>query len=715
MSRSSSSSSSTQGKKAHRNERNLIFDEWITSTAHPNLAAHSLIPTELIDDEKAIQDMLTEAMNEESFQSPPQTPVFPHPQLAESRMLRIERSSTPMSAVDIPVLKQPLIETRPRSSSTLSLRKWAGMIVGRGGDATEKRPVSLIGPTASTGGVKTAKRSFSDPESGQSNLPSEPSPTEQTSTTPGMSFIRENSVDDVAPRPTTPGSMDQVSSSESVLHIKVLPNTPLKDIINETSMLQRTISAPTTETQIPASLDQMRTEAIRSITSLRSPTRLRATTLTATGTRSRSGSESTVPKPHAVLSQSSSSTSLTSLGQRSPAPVVELEQIVPANEQPPSISARWDDHYKTEESGLTDRYGFIVGATPLARREKGRKEVLDLRESLRERTRSDEERWAQVTNEAEDRIEELLKMGAKEPKTRMTTFIEGWSTPVSTTREEATQASVVMADMTLHSPTTTEAKPTSPPTRSLPASTTVDTYPLPAEPTFPATIPDLTALTPSLRVSTPAPIPTLSTTASDLTTIKLLLSKLNDLHDSLDRANKQRWDKFLAQSENSPLNPDVLPLLTQKPPGARDRKARFRDFKMLVQGGIPVKYRSRIWGECSGAMETFRPGYFEELCEGGREGVDVGSVQQIEMDIHRTMPNNVFFGGNGPGIAKLERVLIAFARHNPSIGYCQGSTFAPSLLPFSIWLCLPFLFATRYMLIGSECGYRDAVISSFDG
>ena len=69
----------------------------------------------------------------------------------------------------------------------------------------------------------------------------------------------------------------------------------------------------------------------------------------------------------------------------------------------------------------------------------------------------------------------------------------------------------------------------------------------------------------------------------------------------------------------------------------------------------------------------FRPGYFEELISKGRDGIEKVCVQQIEMDIHRTMPNNVFFGGNGPGILKLERVLIAFARHNPTIGYCQGS------------------------------------------
>lgn len=121
----------------------------------------------------------------------------------------------------------------------------------------------------------------------------------------------------------------------------------------------------------------------------------------------------------------------------------------------------------------------------------------------------------------------------------------------------------------------------------------------------------------------------------------------------------------------------------------------------------------------------FRPGHFEELCFGGKGGVEVGSVQQIEMDIHRTMPNNVFFGGNGPGIVKLERVLIAFSRHNPSIGYCQGSTFPqPLSFPLSLsssvislvisrCLSLFFLFFGRADL--SECDYGDVVVGSFDG
>src|ERR1700727_1432723 len=129
-----------------------------------------------------------------------------------------------------------------------------------------------------------------------------------------------------------------------------------------------------------------------------------------------------------------------------------------------------------------------------------------------------------------------------------------------------------MVDMKIHSPT----HPTSPLANEIFA---VD---LERESTSaPSVVPDVAPLTPSLTVTTP-PIPTLSN-PSELSTIKLLLSKLNDLHDSLDRANRQRWDKWLAQS-------DPTDSLLTPPHNLKDRKQRLRDFKSLVQGGIPVKY-----------------------------------------------------------------------------------------------------------------------------
>jgi hypothetical protein len=108
-----------------RNPRNRIFDEYITSTAHPTLQAHSLIPPEIVDDEKAVRDMLAEAMNEAAF--------IPGPPTQVEEEETTPRPATPMSAVDIPVRKTDVEnKTRPRSASNLSLRRWAGVIVGRG-------------------------------------------------------------------------------------------------------------------------------------------------------------------------------------------------------------------------------------------------------------------------------------------------------------------------------------------------------------------------------------------------------------------------------------------------------------------------------------------------------------------------------------------------------------------------------------------------------
>lgn len=618
------------------NGRNLIFDEWITSTAHPALAAHELIPPELIDDEKAIQDMMAEAMTEETFCFVPSTEEIVAPVVEEAKTTEVSLS---VSAVEMPT-KDMEIPSRPRSTSSLSLRKWAEMIVGRGETARRPATSSSTSPLFSKA---APARSFSAPEkppSIQEGIEA-PNPVSSTSNT-NATDVPTESHEPVINKPISPSSSNM--SCTSLNGTPALDTTP--QLPSTSDSLSRVHSAPVEE--IPT-LEQMRTGVVKSINTFRSPTRLRATTLAADTTRSRSGSDSTPPK-QPVLSESSSTTSLTSWGQRSPVPIVEMNKIVPPEMQPPSQSAKWDDHYHSAQSGLTDRYGFVYAGE---RRRSGG--VLDLRENLREQTRSDEERWRDVVNEAEERIDELRKQGAKE-KHVPPSFSEGWNSHV---KEDPVQGTVAMTERTIQSPSLNTATPTTSTNETQSAKLTSKTSP---ESIIPIVNP--APLTPSLSLPTP-PIPTLSN-PTDLSTIKLLLSKLNDLHDSLDRANRQRWDKWLSQS-------DLTDSLLTPSHSFKDRKQRLKDFKSLVIGGIPVKYRSKIWAECSGALELSRPGYFEELCNLGTKDLDKICVQQIEMDIHRTMPNNVFFGGNGPGIPKLERVLIAFARHNPEIGYCQGS------------------------------------------
>ena len=90
-----------------------------------------------------------------------------------------------------------------------------------------------------------------------------------------------------------------------------------------------------------------------------------------------------------------------------------------------------------------------------------------------------------------------------------------------------------------------------------------------------------------------------------------------------------------------------------------------REFDRLVRAGIPLVYRSKVWLECSGGMEMKEPGLFRDLLAAEDSG---GVLAEIEKDVGRTMPLNVFFGGNGAGVDKLRRVLLAYSRF--VVGMC---------------------------------------------
>lgn len=96
-----------------------------------------------------------------------------------------------------------------------------------------------------------------------------------------------------------------------------------------------------------------------------------------------------------------------------------------------------------------------------------------------------------------------------------------------------------------------------------------------------------------------------------------------------------------------------------------------QDFCKLIQGGIPLVYRPKVWYECSGAGELTEPGRYEELLK-EHKNVENICTNQIDLDVGRTMPTNVYFSGDGPGVPKLRRLLVAFSWYNTRCGYCQG-------------------------------------------
>lgn len=187
--------------------------------------------------------------------------------------------------------------------------------------------------------------------------------------------------------------------------------------------------------------------------------------------------------------------------------------------------------------------------------------------------------------------------------------------------------------------------------------------------------------------------------------VKSLLDQLTEVHDSLQREKTAKWNEFLRKvraerkrngetssgsdrrhkavevPEASLMDGEMIGISGLGNEGKVGR-AKWNEFKNLVLGGIPVAYRAKIWAECSGASGMRVPGYYDELV--ATETDDQIIVQQIQMDIPRTLTDNIFFR-KGQGMQKLSEILLAYATRNPDIGYCQGM----NLIAANLLLIMP--------------------------
>lgn len=187
----------------------------------------------------------------------------------------------------------------------------------------------------------------------------------------------------------------------------------------------------------------------------------------------------------------------------------------------------------------------------------------------------------------------------------------------------------------------------------------------------------------------------------DAEPVKLLLRQLSEVHDALQREKTVRWNDFLRKvraerkrereaeavaaaaaaearfqratavmPETKLADGEVVGVAGLGNKGKVGR-AKWNEFKTLVLGGIPVALRAKIWTECSGAGSLRVPGYYDGLVNRSGEDDDPQVVAQIRADITRTLTDNIFFR-KGPGVDKLNEVLLAYSRRNIEVGYCQG-------------------------------------------
>ncbi|KAE8099504.1 hypothetical protein FH972_017482 [Carpinus fangiana] len=113
------------------------------------------------------------------------------------------------------------------------------------------------------------------------------------------------------------------------------------------------------------------------------------------------------------------------------------------------------------------------------------------------------------------------------------------------------------------------------------------------------------------------------------------------------------------------------------------------ELESLVRGGVPKDLRGEVWQAFVGVKARRVERYYQDLVaqeanDGGSKVHDDSSGvfkkwrRQIEKDIPRTFPGHPALDADGRN--SLRRVLLAYARHNPSVGYCQAMNFFAGLL-----------------------------------
>ncbi|XP_023637817.1 TBC1 domain family member 8B [Capsella rubella] len=124
------------------------------------------------------------------------------------------------------------------------------------------------------------------------------------------------------------------------------------------------------------------------------------------------------------------------------------------------------------------------------------------------------------------------------------------------------------------------------------------------------------------------------------------------------------------------------------------------ELEVLIRGGVPMALRGELWQAFVGVRKRRCKDYYQNLLAADSSGNtiekedtqhvdDKGSSRdslavvekwkgQIEKDLPRTFPGHPALDDDGRNA--LRRLLTAYARHNPSVGYCQAMNFFAALL-----------------------------------
>lgn len=418
-------------------------------------------------------------------------------------------------------------------------------------------------------------------------------------------------------------------------------------------------------------------------------------------------SSSTEPSKNAstIAGPNAANRSLSNLGP------VEMDRILPEESRPPTLVQQHNRFVGSSEY-LTDRFGFIYDQRRKKRQSEAAAEL------------AKQKRSSNVESLGDGRtvLKKLGTHGEESDDAANTAEANGAARPSSSSSEDpagktATKTWVDYLKLATHPTELLSHTPSAAPITTIESPEAEISAPkiiltkrgsLPASSSNPEPSPSrIVSGNAELSVTTPSPGPStpVSPYPPQIDPVKSLLDQMSDLHDNLQREKSVRWNEFLRKvragnkregaaatggeggskayiaPETFLADGEMVGIASLGNKGKVGR-AKWQEFRRLVLGGIPVALRAKVWAECSGAAALRIPGYYEDLVNNGEDDPTIAT--QIQMDITRTLTDNIFFR-TGPGVQKLNEVLLAYSRRNPEVGYCQGM----NLITACLLLILP--------------------------
>ncbi|KAK4578969.1 hypothetical protein RGQ29_028865 [Quercus rubra] len=188
---------------------------------------------------------------------------------------------------------------------------------------------------------------------------------------------------------------------------------------------------------------------------------------------------------------------------------------------------------------------------------------------------------------------------------------------------------------------------------------------------------------------------------------KPLPSPIEEVKSSKGASEEDSEDEFYDAERSDPIQ-DAPASDTASAPAAGDvspSESLFpwkEELEVLVRGGVPMALRGELWQAFVGVRARRVDNYYQDLLTqetnsgNNKEQNNVQSDNngevfttdsvcvpekwkgQIEKDLPRTFPGHPALDEDGRNA--LRRLLTAYARHNPSVGYCQAMNFFAGLL-----------------------------------